>query len=159
MPVTPVARPVAPIKVPAPTVVSASVLTISVSKQVVAPAPMSEPMTVRPAMKVASVAKDSFMMRCFKLADTEESGALIINQVIEVSPSRVVGAHVPIMPGDISGIDDNDEENGDGKEDGEEEDDEEAGTRLDIDANFLKSLCLEEVFQESSMEMVVGGTY
>ncbi|KAG6870523.1 hypothetical protein C0995_012447, partial [Termitomyces sp. Mi166 len=40
--------------------------------------------SVSPAVKGGSVFKDPFMVRRFKLAGTEESGALIINQVTEV---------------------------------------------------------------------------
>ncbi|KAG6898595.1 hypothetical protein C0995_009184 [Termitomyces sp. Mi166 len=53
----------------------------------VAAAALSKPApakSVSPAVKEGSIFKDPFMVRRFKLAGTEESGALIINQVTEV---------------------------------------------------------------------------
>ncbi|KAG6870089.1 hypothetical protein C0995_015290 [Termitomyces sp. Mi166 len=53
----------------------------------VAAAALSKPVpakSVGPAVKGGSIFKDPFMVRRFKLAGTEESGALIINQVTEV---------------------------------------------------------------------------
>ncbi|KAG6858938.1 hypothetical protein C0995_012785 [Termitomyces sp. Mi166 len=53
----------------------------------VAAAALSKPApakSVSPAVKGGSVFKDPFMVRRFKLAGTEESGVLIINQVTEV---------------------------------------------------------------------------
>ncbi|KAG6858131.1 hypothetical protein C0995_002391, partial [Termitomyces sp. Mi166 len=52
-----------------------------------AAAALSKPVpakSVSPAVKGGSVFKDPFMVRRFKLAGTEESGALIINQATEV---------------------------------------------------------------------------
>ncbi|KAG6898773.1 hypothetical protein C0995_008418, partial [Termitomyces sp. Mi166 len=78
-PIVPLASPVAgPSTVP---VASSS------APKPVAAAALSKPApakSVGPAVKGGSVFKDSFMVRCFKLAGTEESGALIINQVTEV---------------------------------------------------------------------------
>ncbi|KAG6887767.1 hypothetical protein C0995_012984 [Termitomyces sp. Mi166 len=58
--------------------------------------PVSQPAPVKPADKSAikgsSVIKDPFMVRQFKLVGTEESGALIINQVTEVAASKVASA-------------------------------------------------------------------
>ncbi|KAG6887185.1 hypothetical protein C0995_000583 [Termitomyces sp. Mi166 len=44
--------------------------------------------SARPAIKGGFIVKDPFMVRQFKLAGTEESGALIINQVTEVAPTQ-----------------------------------------------------------------------
>ncbi|KAG6859120.1 hypothetical protein C0995_011348, partial [Termitomyces sp. Mi166 len=41
-----------------------------------------------PAVKGGSIFKDPFMVRCFKLAGTEESRALIINQATEVPATQ-----------------------------------------------------------------------
>ncbi|KAG6901238.1 hypothetical protein C0995_014803 [Termitomyces sp. Mi166 len=56
-----------------------------------APKPVPATSTAKPAEKETSVIKDPFMMRHFKLAGTEESGMLIIDQVTEVSAGKVTG--------------------------------------------------------------------
>ncbi|KAG6859039.1 hypothetical protein C0995_012081 [Termitomyces sp. Mi166 len=58
----------------------------SSAPKLVAAAALSKPApakSVGPAVKGGSIFKDPFMVRRFKLAGTEESGALIINQVTE----------------------------------------------------------------------------
>ncbi|KAG6871166.1 hypothetical protein C0995_007604 [Termitomyces sp. Mi166 len=57
----------------------------------VAAAALSKPtpaISAGPAVKGGSIFKDSFMVRHFKLAGTEESGALIINQATEVPATQ-----------------------------------------------------------------------
>ncbi|KAG6898965.1 hypothetical protein C0995_007584 [Termitomyces sp. Mi166 len=57
----------------------------------VAAAALSKPApakSVGPAVKEGSVFKDPFMVRCFKLAGMEESGALIVNQATEVPATQ-----------------------------------------------------------------------
>ncbi|KAG6869473.1 hypothetical protein C0995_002850, partial [Termitomyces sp. Mi166 len=65
---------------------TAPIASSSASKPVTAAA-LSKPApakSVGPAVKGGSIFKDPFMVRRFKLAGTEESGALIINQATEV---------------------------------------------------------------------------
>ncbi|KAG6884988.1 hypothetical protein C0995_009652 [Termitomyces sp. Mi166 len=65
---------------------TAPIASSSAPKPVVATA-LSKPVpakSVGPAVKGGSIFKDSFMVRRFKLASTEESGVLIINQATEV---------------------------------------------------------------------------
>ncbi|KAG6870762.1 hypothetical protein C0995_010861, partial [Termitomyces sp. Mi166 len=59
--------------------------------QPVAAAALAKPTPAKsagPAVKGGSIFKDPFMVRCFKLAGTEESGALIINQATEVPATQ-----------------------------------------------------------------------
>ncbi|KAG6859181.1 hypothetical protein C0995_010926, partial [Termitomyces sp. Mi166 len=63
--------------------------------------------SVGPAVKGGSIFKDPFMVRHFKLAGTEESGALIINQATEVPATQET------LHSDESG-DDDDSDNDDG---------------------------------------------
>ncbi|KAG6859518.1 hypothetical protein C0995_007667 [Termitomyces sp. Mi166 len=63
----------------------------SSTPKLVAAAALSKPApakSVGPAIKGGSVFKDPFMVRCFKLAGTEESGALIINQATKVPATQ-----------------------------------------------------------------------
>ncbi|KAG6894903.1 hypothetical protein C0995_013513, partial [Termitomyces sp. Mi166 len=69
---------------------TAPIASSSASKLVAATA-LSKPApakSVGPAVKGGSVFKNPFMVRCFKLAGTEESGALIINQATEVPATQ-----------------------------------------------------------------------
>ncbi|KAG6871359.1 hypothetical protein C0995_005632 [Termitomyces sp. Mi166 len=57
----------------------------------IAAAALSKPVPAKsagPAVKGGSIFKDPFMVRCFKLAGTEESGVLIINQATEVPATQ-----------------------------------------------------------------------
>ncbi|KAG6858374.1 hypothetical protein C0995_000450 [Termitomyces sp. Mi166 len=67
--------------------------------------------SVGPAVKGGSVFKDPFMVRRFKLAGTEESGALIINQVTEVPATQ--GTLHSDESGDKDAVGDNDDSNDD----------------------------------------------
>ncbi|KAG6887380.1 hypothetical protein C0995_015723, partial [Termitomyces sp. Mi166 len=64
----------------------------------IAAAPVPKPVPVmstgKPAVKGGSVIKNPFMVRQFKLAGTEESGVLIINQATEVSASKVTSTAI-----------------------------------------------------------------
>ncbi|KAG6859979.1 hypothetical protein C0995_001024 [Termitomyces sp. Mi166 len=137
VPVTSVARPTAPIKAPVPISVSASVLTASTSRQVVVPGAASALATVKPAVKVVPKVTDPFMVRHFKLAGTEESGVLIINQMTESDSGNNTG---------------NDKEEDDDK-DSKDKIEEEEGSAMVIDGDFLDLLCLKEVLQKSAMEV------
>ncbi|KAG6857980.1 hypothetical protein C0995_003613, partial [Termitomyces sp. Mi166 len=69
--------------------------------------------SVSPAVKGGSVFKDPFMVRRFKLAGMEESGALIINQVTEVPATQ--GTLHSDESGDEDTVgDDDDSDNDDG---------------------------------------------
>ncbi|KAG6901192.1 hypothetical protein C0995_015562 [Termitomyces sp. Mi166 len=92
---------------------------VSMSKVVVL-APVPAALTAKPAKKGASVAKDPFMIRHFKLAGTKESGMLIINQVTEVPASRVVGEMQKTLRSD-NDTSNKDNEDGEGENDGGED--------------------------------------
>ncbi|KAG6899033.1 hypothetical protein C0995_007349 [Termitomyces sp. Mi166 len=80
----------------------------------VAAAALSKPApaeSVGPAVKGGSVFKDPFMVRHFKLAGTEESGALIINQVTEVPATQ--GTLRSDESGDEDAVGDDDDSNDD----------------------------------------------
>ncbi|KAG6900990.1 hypothetical protein C0995_002801 [Termitomyces sp. Mi166 len=108
-------------------------------------------MPVKPTEKGASVAKDPFMVRCFKLAGIEESGVLIINQAMEVPASKVVGTDTQktFRSYDNTG----DDGNGDGIEDGGAMDADASG--LVSNVKFLELLCLEEALQRMLMEAMM----
>ncbi|KAG6883392.1 hypothetical protein C0995_012365 [Termitomyces sp. Mi166 len=63
--------------------------------------------SVGPAVKGGSVFKDPFMVRHFKLAGTEESGALIINQATEVPVTQETLHSEESGDEDAEGDDDN----------------------------------------------------
>ncbi|KAG6883320.1 hypothetical protein C0995_012460, partial [Termitomyces sp. Mi166 len=66
---------------------STAPISLSSAPKPVAAAALSKPTPAKsagPAVKGGSILKDPFMVRRFKLAGTEESGALIINQATEV---------------------------------------------------------------------------
>ncbi|KAG6901094.1 hypothetical protein C0995_000829 [Termitomyces sp. Mi166 len=64
---------------------------------------------LKPAVQLTPAIKDPFMMRQFKLVDIEESGALIINQVMEISVGRFVGTQTQAQETADEHGDDNDE--------------------------------------------------
>ncbi|KAG6898034.1 hypothetical protein C0995_010009 [Termitomyces sp. Mi166 len=66
--------------------------------------------SVGPAVNGGSIFKDSFMVRRFKLAGTEESGALIINQATEVPATQ--GTLHSEKSGDEDAEGNNDDSNG-----------------------------------------------
>ncbi|KAG6869360.1 hypothetical protein C0995_003869, partial [Termitomyces sp. Mi166 len=81
-----VPKPIVPLASPVAGPSTAPIASSSAPKPVAATA-LSKPApakSVGPAVKGGSVFKDPFMVRRFKLAGTEESGVLIINQVTEV---------------------------------------------------------------------------
>ncbi|KAG6886870.1 hypothetical protein C0995_003718, partial [Termitomyces sp. Mi166 len=86
------------------------------------PAPVK---SAGPAVKEGFIFKDPFMVRQFKLAGTEESRALIINQVTEVLATRET-----LQDGESSDEDGNDNE--DGKSDDDNSDDDDAA--MDVDS-------------------------
>ncbi|KAG6880957.1 hypothetical protein C0995_003597, partial [Termitomyces sp. Mi166 len=67
--------------------------------------------SVSPTVKGGSVFKDPFMVRRFKLAGTEESGALIINQATEVPVTQ--GTLCSDESGDEDAVGDNDDSDDD----------------------------------------------
>ncbi|KAG6863698.1 hypothetical protein C0995_006883, partial [Termitomyces sp. Mi166 len=69
--------------------------------------------SVSPAVKGGSIFKDPFMVRCFKLAGTEESGVLIINQATEVPATQGTLCSDESGNEDAEGNND-DSDNGDG---------------------------------------------
>ncbi|KAG6870472.1 hypothetical protein C0995_012779 [Termitomyces sp. Mi166 len=80
----------------------------------VAAAALSKPApakSVGPAVKGGSIFKDPFMVRRFKLAGTEESGALIINQATEVPVTQ--GTLRSDESGDEDAVGNNDDSNND----------------------------------------------
>ncbi|KAG6893938.1 hypothetical protein C0995_015563, partial [Termitomyces sp. Mi166 len=80
----------------------------------VAAAALSKPTPAKsagPAVKGGSIFKDPFMVRRFKLAGTEESGVLIINQVTEVLATQ--GTLRSDESGDEDAVGDNDDSNDD----------------------------------------------
>ncbi|KAG6859692.1 hypothetical protein C0995_005637 [Termitomyces sp. Mi166 len=88
----------------------------------VAAAALSKPTpatSANPAVKRGSIFKDLFMVRCFKLADTEESGALIINQATKV----------PATQGTLHS-----EESGDKDTEGDNDDSDSGNVAMNIDS-------------------------
>ncbi|KAG6858812.1 hypothetical protein C0995_013755 [Termitomyces sp. Mi166 len=88
----------------------------------VAAAALSKPApakSVGPAVKGGSVFKDPFMVRRFKLAGTEESGVLIINQVTEV----------PVTQGTLHS-----EESGDEDAEGDDDDSDDGDGTMNVDS-------------------------
>ncbi|KAG6888135.1 hypothetical protein C0995_010511 [Termitomyces sp. Mi166 len=77
-------------------------------------APISKPAPVtsadKPAIKRGFIFKDPFMVRQFKLAGTEESGALIINQATEVAATQET------LQDEESSDEDNNEDSNDDKD-------------------------------------------
>ncbi|KAG6859676.1 hypothetical protein C0995_005806 [Termitomyces sp. Mi166 len=101
--------------------------------------------TAKPAKKEDSGSKDPFIVRHFRLTDTEESGMLIINQATEI-PAR------NLRSDDNTGNEDNEDNKGedDGDDNGDGGDDDDSGA-MDVDtsglvedAKFLELLHLEE---------------
>ncbi|KAG6899939.1 hypothetical protein C0995_004601, partial [Termitomyces sp. Mi166 len=111
--------------------------------------PISKPPPVKsagkpgkPAVKGGSVFKDSFMVRQFKLAGTEESSAPIINQVTEVAAGKVTS----VVAQETLNDDEDDNEGSKGNDDNSNNDD---NAVMDIDSGnldvkILKVLCSEE---------------
>ncbi|KAG6884433.1 hypothetical protein C0995_010312, partial [Termitomyces sp. Mi166 len=90
-----------------------------------AAAALSKPMPAKsagPAVKGGSIVKDPFMVRHFKLAGTEESGALIVNQATEVPATQET-----LREEESS---DEDNENGQGDNDNSDED----NVAMDVDS-------------------------
>ncbi|KAG6883890.1 hypothetical protein C0995_011379 [Termitomyces sp. Mi166 len=88
----------------------------------VAAAALSKPApakSVGPAVKGGSIFKDPFMVRRFKLAGMEESGALIINQVTEV----------PVTQGTLHS-----EESGDEDAEGDDDDSDGGDVAMNVDS-------------------------
>ncbi|KAG6872181.1 hypothetical protein C0995_012246, partial [Termitomyces sp. Mi166 len=120
-----------------------------------APKPVPATSTVKPAEKGASVAKDPFI-----LADTKESGVLIINQTTGVSAGKVIGAATQETLQSDKETGDENNEVGNGKNDGEGDNDDNDTMDVDAsglvaDAKFLELLHLEEALQEVSMKTMV----
>ncbi|KAG6858498.1 hypothetical protein C0995_016169, partial [Termitomyces sp. Mi166 len=93
---------------------TAPIASSSAPKPVTAAA-LSKPVpakSVSPAVKEGSVFKDPFMVRRFKLAGMEESGALIINQVTEVPVTQ--GTLHSDESGDEDAVGDDDSDDDDG---------------------------------------------
>ncbi|KAG6885597.1 hypothetical protein C0995_009212 [Termitomyces sp. Mi166 len=87
-----------------------------------ATAPVSKPAPVKsagkPAVKGGFIFKDPFMVRQFKLVGTQESNALIINQVTEVAATQET-----LQDKDSSDKDNNEDGNGDEDSKGDDDDD------------------------------------
>ncbi|KAG6859834.1 hypothetical protein C0995_003197 [Termitomyces sp. Mi166 len=118
------------------------------------PAPVTS--TGKPAIKGASIIKDPFMVRQCKLAGTEESGVLIINQVTEVSVGKVAGA---AMQETLQSNKDIGNKNNDGEGDNDHEGNDDNDAAMDIDTSslvmdmkFLELLHLEEAYQGALMK-------
>ncbi|KAG6871773.1 hypothetical protein C0995_000246, partial [Termitomyces sp. Mi166 len=86
------------------------------------PAPVKSTVS---AIKGGSIFKDPFMVRQFKLAGTEESGVLIINQATEVPATQET-----LQDEESSDEDSNDNEDGKGDDDNSNNDD----AAMDIDS-------------------------
>ncbi|KAG6887002.1 hypothetical protein C0995_002438 [Termitomyces sp. Mi166 len=115
-----------------------------------APVPKHVPVTStgKPAIKGGSVIKNPFMVKQFKLAGTEESGVLIINQVTEVSAGKVTSAATQetLQSKEDTGNEDNNDKgnnNNKGNDDNNATMDVNTGS-LVVDAKFLELLHLEE---------------
>ncbi|KAG6870225.1 hypothetical protein C0995_014487 [Termitomyces sp. Mi166 len=88
-------------------------IALSSAPKPVAAAALSKPVPTKsagPAVMGGSIFKDPFMVRHFKLVGTEESGALIINQVTEVPATQ--GTLHNEESGDEDTEDDNDDSDG-----------------------------------------------
>ncbi|KAG6859593.1 hypothetical protein C0995_006835 [Termitomyces sp. Mi166 len=129
----------------------------------------------KPAIKRGSVIKDPFIVRQFKLAGTEESGALIINQVTEVAAGKVASAvtqetlqseeDTGNKNNNDKGSNNNEENKNDkGGKDNEDDnddngnDDNDAAMDIDsgsLDAKILKTLCPEKTQQKASTKATV----
>ncbi|KAG6900200.1 hypothetical protein C0995_004081, partial [Termitomyces sp. Mi166 len=126
-----------------PTIVLASSVAGSSTAQIVpssapkstATMPISKPAPVKsagkPAVKGGSVFKDPFIVRQFRLVGTEESSALIINQVTEVAAGKVTSI---VTQETLQGKDTGDEN--DNNEDGNDDEDDNDGSKdNDNDSN------------------------
>ncbi|KAG6871117.1 hypothetical protein C0995_008061 [Termitomyces sp. Mi166 len=97
--------------------------------------PISKPTLVKSAI------------RQFKLAGTEDSGALIINQVTEVAAGKVtsVATQETLQDEDTSNKDDNNNDGNDDKGGKDNDDDSDNNnTTMDVDSGILKVLHPEE---------------
>ncbi|KAG6887160.1 hypothetical protein C0995_000812 [Termitomyces sp. Mi166 len=93
-----------------------------------------KPAAAAPIFKPAPVKS----VRQFKLADTEESSALIINQVTEVAAGKVtsVATQETLQDEDTSNKDDNNEDSNDDEDDKGDDDNsnDENNTTMDVDS-------------------------
>ncbi|KAG6901099.1 hypothetical protein C0995_000760 [Termitomyces sp. Mi166 len=128
----PIPKPIVALASPVAGPSTAHIVPSSVSNPASA-VPISKPAPVKsagkPAIKGGFVSKDPFMVRQFKLAGTEESSALIINQVTEVAATQET-----LQDEDSSNKDNdengNDDEGSNGDDDNSDNDD----ATMDIDS-------------------------
>ncbi|KAG6859556.1 hypothetical protein C0995_007304 [Termitomyces sp. Mi166 len=111
-------------------------------------------LTVKPAKKEASVITDPFI-----LAGTEESDALIINQVTEVFAGKVIGTATQETFQSDNDTGNENNEDGEGKNDSEGDDNDDGAMDVDTsglvaDAKFLESLFVKEVLQRVLTEVI-----
>ncbi|KAG6901016.1 hypothetical protein C0995_002237 [Termitomyces sp. Mi166 len=90
-------------------------------------APIVPSSASKPAVKGGFISKDPFMVRQFKLVGTEESSALIINQVIEVAVTQET-----LQDKDSSDKDNNEDSNDDEGGKGDDSNDDDAA--MDVDS-------------------------
>ncbi|KAG6871177.1 hypothetical protein C0995_007521, partial [Termitomyces sp. Mi166 len=113
-----------PKPIPKPIVALASPLSI---------VPVSKPVPVKsagkPAIKGGFIFKNLFMVRQFKLAGTEESGALIINQVTEVAATQEM-----LQDEDSSNKNNNENGNDDEGSKGDDDDSNDDNAPMDVDS-------------------------
>ncbi|KAG6898742.1 hypothetical protein C0995_008624, partial [Termitomyces sp. Mi166 len=137
----PVPKPIVALASPVAGPSTEQIVPSSVTKPTAA-MPISKPVPVKsagkPAVKGGSVFKDPFMVRQFKLAGTEESGALIINWATEVAAGKVTSIAIQetLQSEDTGNKNDNDKDSNDND-----------ATNVDssnLDAKILKVLCHEE---------------
>ncbi|KAG6898801.1 hypothetical protein C0995_008322, partial [Termitomyces sp. Mi166 len=129
----PVPKPIVALASPVAGPSTACIVLSSVPKPA-ATVPISKPVPVKsagkPAVKGSFVFQDPFMVRRFKLAGTEESSALIINQATEVTAGKDTSNE------DDNVEDSNDNEGGKGNDDNSNDND----AAMDIDSiSFLFS--------------------
>ncbi|KAG6895977.1 hypothetical protein C0995_011961 [Termitomyces sp. Mi166 len=123
----PVSKPIITLASPVAGPSTAPIVSSSAPKPAAATA-LSKPMPVksaRPAIKESFIFKDSFMVRQFKLAGTEESGALIINQVTEVLATQGT-----LQSGEFSDKNSNNDEDGQGDDNNSNDD----NVAMDVDS-------------------------
>ncbi|KAG6887353.1 hypothetical protein C0995_015874 [Termitomyces sp. Mi166 len=126
--------------------------------------PVPKPAPVKSLIKGGSVFKDSFMVKQFKLVSTKESGALIINQVTEVSAGKVastVTQETLQSEEDTGNENDNDkgsnnnEDDGEGGKDNDDNSNNDNNAAMDIDSGSLDVKILKTLHPKETWPTVL----
>ncbi|KAG6895768.1 hypothetical protein C0995_012240, partial [Termitomyces sp. Mi166 len=137
----PILKPIVVLASPVAGLSTAPIVPSSASKPAVA-APISKPVPVKsaskPPIRGGFVFEDPFMVRQFKLAGTEESSVLIINQVTEVAATQETLQDEEFSDKD-NNEDGNDDEDGKGDDDNSNDDD----ATMNIDSAPTKAMVTE----------------